>query len=264
MSLKTGNNPKFLIETALLTHGLKSIDDAELISNWIPNQGKLAWIDKGKIVIGSLEQYIPFRRRADQLIRIDGYSVDKCCDEGLSGTLTASGTMKVAAEMEISLAVTCGMGGIGDIKGEEFCCDLWALKNIPVTLIATSPKDMLNIEDTIKWLLDNDVRILGKNNDTCSGFVFDRKPIRISGIYNNEKINGKMLLLNEIFKSKRIKSKEILYRAIEAGKRAEHEGKYYHPAANEMIDVLSNGQSSKLQLNSLIANIVWADKLVIK
>ena len=34
--------------------------------------------------------------------------------------------------------------------------------------------------------------------------------------------------------------------------------------ANEMIDVLSNGQSSKLQLNSLIANIVWADKLVIK
>ena len=59
--------------------------------------------------------------------------------EGISGALTASGTMAVCRERHIPLAVTCGMGGIGDIKGEELCPDLPALRDIPVALISTSP-----------------------------------------------------------------------------------------------------------------------------
>ncbi len=39
------------------------------------------------------------------------------------------------------------------------------------------------------------------------------------------------------------------------------EGKYYHPAANNMIDLLSKRESSLMQLESLIANARWAQML---
>lgn len=51
--------------------------------------------------------------------------------EKQSGALTASGTMAVCVKMGIPVAITCGMGGIGDIKGEELCPDLPALQQIP-------------------------------------------------------------------------------------------------------------------------------------
>jgi len=49
--------------------------------------------------------------------------------------------------------------------------------------------------------------------------------------------------------------------AIAAGKEAEAQGRYYHPAANNMIDLLSEGKSSLLQLDSIIANAKWAQLL---
>lgn len=93
---------EYLVESALLTHGLKSVSNETI-----------------KLV------------------------------EKQSGALTASGTMAVCVKMGIPVAITCGMGGIGDIKGEELCPDLPALQQIPVVLISAGPKDMLDRKATI-------------------------------------------------------------------------------------------------------------------
>ena len=57
----------------------------------------------------------------------------------LSGALTASGTMAVAAKWGVPLAVTAGMGGI-DNPEVQICSDLTALVSLPVTLIAPHPR----------------------------------------------------------------------------------------------------------------------------
>lgn len=130
-----------------------------------------------------------------------------------------------------------------------------------VKLIATSPKDVIDIKKTIKWLLDHDVSIWGKDTDTIDGFMVTGKPIRLTGKYNRQPLKGKTLLLNPIPNEMRLKDMTIVEKAKNAGKKAEKRGEYYHPAANAMMDRLSFGKSSRLQLKSLIDNSIWANEL---
>jgi len=252
---------KFLVETALLTHGLKSIDNETLVELWPWEHKCIAWVDKGEVVIGNIKEFISFRNRAEELIRIDKDIFIESCNNGISGALTASGTMMAAREKGIHIAVTAGMGGIGDIVGEELCADLPAIATMNITLIATSPKDVIDIEGTIKWLLEHNVSIWGKDTDTIDGFMLTGKPIKITGKYDGQPLKGRTLLLNPIPHEMRLKDLTIIEKAKNAGKEAEERGQYYHPAANAMIDRLSFGKSSEMQLNSLIENSIWANEL---
>lgn len=254
----------FLIETALLTHGLRSISNEELLQKWPWKHACLTWVDKGEMKIGTMEEFLPFRKRAAEVIRIDCDHLESSCTNKISGALTASGTMAAAQKLGISMAVTCGMGGISDIKGETLCADLPALVNIPVVLISTSPKDVVEIADTVAWLKQNGVTVLGCYRDVCSGFMCVGNAVKLSGIYAGQKLRGKMLLLQEIPEGLRLKDPDIIVKAKQAGKDAEARGEFYHPAANGKIDELSGGHSSQLQLNSLIANARLAEKICTK
>ena len=165
-------NHHFLVETCLLTHGLRSVTDEMLLEHWPKDLNCIVWIDQGKIQIGSMEDYIPFRRRADEVVRISCKTFDNAIKHGVSGALTASGTMRVCQELGIPLAVTCGMGGLCNIRGEELCPDLPALEQIPVTLISAGPKDMLDVGGTISWLQERGVQVLGTDSDRYTGYIF--------------------------------------------------------------------------------------------
>ena len=115
---------KYLIETALLTHGLRSLTNNYLLENWTLPEALIAWIYKGEIKIGTITKYLSFRTEAQSAIRIDCSILENALKNGVSGALTASGTMAVCKKLGIPAAVTCGMGGIGEIKGEELCPDL--------------------------------------------------------------------------------------------------------------------------------------------
>ena len=255
---------KFLVESALLTHGLVSISQEELRSLWPTEIDCITWVDQGQVIIGSMEQFLPFRQRAAELCRISWEDLPGALEKGVSGALTASGTMAVCQQMGLPLAVTCGMGGIGDIKGEELCPDLPALRDIPVALISTSPKDMLDIPATISWLTGAGVRVLGIGTDRCTGYIFPSADVPLSGRLDKETLPAdcrQLLLLNPIPEKERVQDLSLLAQGIAAGKQAEAEGRYYHPAANAAFDRLTGGLSSRLQLRSIIAHTLMAQKL---
>ena len=52
---------KYLVESCLLTHGLRSITDGEVIRAWDGVNATFAWIDEGKIQTGCMERFIEFR-----------------------------------------------------------------------------------------------------------------------------------------------------------------------------------------------------------
>ena len=115
-----------LVETALLTHGLRSITNEELAQSWHCPDAILAWVDGGKLKLGPIGEYLPFRERSEELIRIDCDHLEEALQTGASGALTASGTMAVCRRLDIPMAITCGMGGIGDLPGfarpDEYSC----------------------------------------------------------------------------------------------------------------------------------------------
>ncbi len=247
----------FLIESALLTHGLPSISNAELAEAWPNGLKNIAWVDQGAARIGSMEEFLPFRARAGALIRIDCQSLPRARKEGLSGALTASGTMALCQELGIPLAVSCGIGGIGDIRAERLCPDLPALRDIPVILLATAFKDMLDIPASVAWLRGQGVRILGVGTDCCTGYLFAGAPVALDGSLQVASLPARgagLLLLNPIPEGARIPESSYLQAGIQAGKEAEARGEYYHPAANAAFDRLTGGRSSRIQLTSIIAN----------
>lgn len=131
---------EYLVESALLTHGLKSVSNETIKKEWQDPGKKITWIDHGEIRIGDIDEFLEFRSRAAAYPRIDCDLLEKALVEKRSGALTASGTMAVCVKMGIPVAITCGMGGIGDIKGEELCPDLPALQQIPVILISADKR----------------------------------------------------------------------------------------------------------------------------
>lgn len=110
----------YLVETALLTHGLRSLSNDYLRKHWTLSKAPIAWVRRGEIKIGSMEEYLSFRTEAQSAIRIDCEILEKALAEGLSGALTASGTMAVCRKLGIPMAVTCGMGGSAILKGRSY------------------------------------------------------------------------------------------------------------------------------------------------
>ena len=207
---------KFLAETCLLTHGLRSIDEAALQSAWPFPEARLAWVDRGELKTGTLQEYLPFRLRRSEYGRLDCDTLEEALQSGMSGALTASGTMAACRLLGVPLAVTCGMGGIGDIVGEELCPDLPALARIPVALIATAPKDMLDIPATFRWLRERGVHVAGPE---CTGYIFESAhylPEESPEAYITEEAirrgaeAGGLLLLNPIPAEQRIRDRGIL------------------------------------------------------
>ena len=252
---------KFLAETALLTHGLLSVTQEELQAAWPVKEPVLVWVDQGKLIRGTLEEYLPFRARAKDAIRIDCTMFDRALETGLTGALTASGTMAACQKFGIPLAISCGIGGIGPIRGEEVCPDLPAMADLPVALMATGPKDMLDIQATVDWLVDRGVHVAG---DVCTGYLFAEQNVilpetaeayadAVSIIRGAE--NGGLLLLRSIPPEKRVKDVSILTAAVAVGRQAQQEGRYFHPAVNGEIDRLTRGYSSRIQLEAFVDNI---------
>ena len=51
---------KYLIETALLTHGLRSLTNNYLLENWTLPEALIAWIYKGEIKIGTITKSVSY------------------------------------------------------------------------------------------------------------------------------------------------------------------------------------------------------------
>ena len=252
---------KFLVESALLTHGLASVSQEELLRLWDLEQPCITWLEKGTVRTGTMAEYLPFRARADEIRRVNCNTLDSAIAAGKDGAMTASATMLAASRMGIGVAVTSGMGGIGAIRGEELCPDLPAVRDLPVALIATTPKDVVDIGATLRWFREEQVPVYGRYTARDSGFMVVGQSWELDGVWDGGVPKAPLLLLNPIPADKRLHIPGVVEAAIDAGRAAEERGEAFHPAANAAFDRLSQGLSSRLQLLQLLDNARWAMEL---
>jgi pseudouridine-5'-phosphate glycosidase len=251
----------YLAESALLTHGLRSISEEELIRMWPQDSASIAWMEDGRLRVGGIEDFCRFRKKAQDFDRVNYQNYEYYASNGKSGALTASGTMKACEGLGIALAVTCGMGGLMEGQEPKECHDLQALANSPVSLLAVSPKDMFDLGRTIKAMEEAGITILGYHSDVCDGYLFEGEKVKISGCWREEAPSKNTLFLRSIQTEERIADKEILSQAFQYGQEQKIQGRAFHPAVNAKIDELTEGYSSRIQLRALIENIAWAEEL---
>lgn len=251
-------NRLVLVETALLGQGLPSINNSQIARLWpVSSLAVLVWLEQGKIVTGGINDFL--RVRADiKWRRVDGCRLNEAMREASSGYLTASAVMRVAVRTGAVIVVTAGMGGI---RGNVVSDDLECLSTLPVLLIATSPKDHVNIRETLQYLKRNRVKVIGNKTNICNGFLFSGENILLDGINKGKNLpelsTGKKgcLLLNPLPSEFRMSDYRLLEQAVEEGEMALRRHQEYHPAVNAALDRFTNGRSSLLQLQALVANI---------
>lgn len=249
---------EFLVESALLTHGLKSILDQTLLEQWDP-AWRIAWLEAGKVRIGDMKAFCAFRKRAEDFSRVNYFNFQDAIESGDSGALTASGTMRVCEQEGIPLVVTCGIGGLKE--GQELACcnDLHALQQAKVSMVATAFKDMFAFSWTVKKAKEAGIFVCVKETEWEAGYLFLQEKSEILPVA--EKLQEKTLYLNPMPKQMRFVDRRILKEAVAYGKMQEAQGGKFHPAVNARLDEQTKGKTSQLQLASLIQNVQWAAEL---
>ena len=257
----------FLVETALLGQGLYSCDDEMVRSAWrakLPEDLQaLAWLWQGEVIIGSIDEFLQVRN-AENMGRFNGYTLEQAQADGKSGFITAGGTMKLAAEQGLPFVISCGIGGV---CGGKVSSDLPMLCSLPVVLVATSPKDMIDTAATVDYLRQEGFAVYGKDCDIADGYLFVGERVQLDGSLDCKSGGEKpqlpadcKLLLNPLPRDKRMGGKDILRFAVQAGEAAAARGEEFHPTVNRALDSMTNGSTSAKQLLSLMENIKFVYK----
>lgn len=249
---------EFLVESALLTHGLKSIQDQALLEQWDP-EWKIAWLEDGKIRIDDMEAFCTFRKKAETFGRVNYFNFQEAFESKRSGALTASGTMRVCEQKGIPLVVTCGIGGLKEGQDLVHCNDLCALQQSQVSMVATAFKDMFAFSWTAKQAKEAGIFVCVKEAEWEPGYLFLQD--KSETFPTAETVQEKTLYLNPMPKDVRLADRRILVDAVAYGKAQEAQGGKFHPAVNARLDEQTKGKTSRLQLASLIQNIRWAAEL---
>lgn len=249
----------YLIESALLTHGLPGITEEMLLEAWQQKDAQIVWMEEGRPVLGTIEAFCEFRRAAASYGRIHYQIYDQAAKEGRTGALTASGTMKVCETLGIPWAVSCGIGGLARGDDPKGCHDLEALEVSPVSLAATAPKDMFDAEVTIRAMQEVGILVLGDPEAVCDGYLFLTKQVELAGLAEEKRPGEPVLVLRGIPREFRIQERSILEEACAYGNEQKAQGGLYHPAVNQKLSLMTGGRSSKIQLASLIDNIRWVE-----
>lgn len=244
---------EFIIESALLTHGLKSIS-SERLKQELDKKWKIAWLDHRQTIVGNVDEFCEFRERAADYGRVNYFNYDQAVRAGRSGALTASGAMRVCEERGVPLVVTCGIGGLVSGQDIEKCNDLRALTRSEVSMMATAFKDMFDAAYTIEQAEKAGVWVCISDKVLPEGYIFLHQKVCGMELPLAKSVKPHMLWLNPMPKEKRIQEYRILEEAVIYGKKQEKQGRYFHPAVNAKIDELTAGRSSEMQLESLTAN----------
>ena len=251
----------YLVESALLSQGLKRIKSQEIQEAWPSRCGQIAWLKEGRIMTAMVDEFCQIREKGLLGRRINGENFRQAMEEGWTGALTASGTMMACELLGISLAVSGGIGGLNQKKGWDNCHDLEALQRGRTALAATAPKDMFDLSETIRGVKEAGVTVLGRGRDVCDGYLFQSAPVKLSGRWEGQKAAGGYLFLQEIPAKKRISEESWLWQACRYGDQVRAAGGEYHPAVNERLEYFSQGESARIQLAALTANLAWAEEL---
>jgi len=261
---KAVQNPgiPIVIETALLGCGLPSVPNGVIEHELARRQGlTLVWVELGRVVCGGIQQFLQ-HRPASGWKRLDGRRVKDALDKKDSGYLTVSGVLSLFPSNPV-IVVTAGMGGV---REGMVSLDLICLSRAGARLVATAPKDSVDLKGTLGYLRAQKVRTVGVGQAQCDGFLFRRDPVSLDGSWGEgERLSWSSehgwVIFNPLPAEMRLNDDDILSEALASANRATANGEEFHPAFNRALDEMTGGQASYLQLAALVRNVELAVKM---
>ena len=279
------NIPVVALESTIITHGmpypenLKMVHEVEEIireNHAVP--ATIAVVD-GVVKIGLSNAEVRSLSEKKDVIKLSRNDLAYAISCRKTGATTVAATMILAANANIKVFATGGVGGVhlDAEKTFDVSADLHELAQTPVTVISAGPKAILDLPKTLQFLETLGVPVITFGQDELPAFWSRssglRSPLRMNSaeeiarsqlVREALSIPGGQLVANPIPAYAEIPFKEILpiiKKAHLEAKRANISNKNLTPFLLEKIFHLTDGNSLKANIELVKNNAFLACKV---
>ncbi|MBS3948322.1 MAG: pseudouridine-5'-phosphate glycosidase [Dethiobacter sp.] len=197
--------PIVALETALLTHGLPRPHNLETVLE-MEAAVRSAWavpctvgVVAGKVTVGLAEQELEQLSRCASPLKIGLRELPYAVSAGRDGGTTAGATAYLARRFGIGVLATGGIGGVhrGAALSFDVSNDLAVLGNVPVTVVSSGPKAILDLGLTLEYLETAGVTVIGYRTDCLPAFYSRRSPFTLAYLLESPSQVAEMTLARD-------------------------------------------------------------------
>ena len=172
------------LESTVITHGLpypQNVKTALRLESLVRAAGaepRTIGLVEGRIVVGLIEAQILRLAQADDVRKVSLRDLPIAAARGLDGATTVAATMWLAHRSGIDVLATGGIGGVHR-GGVDVSADLEALARVPMTVVCSGVKAVLDLPATREALETRGVTVVGYQTDEMPAFYSRRSGLPV-------------------------------------------------------------------------------------
>jgi len=172
--------PPVALESTVIAHGLPdpvNVETALRLESIVRAEGgrpRTIGLVDGRVTVGLSEEQIRHLATAEAVRKVSLRDLPVVVAGGADGATTVAATMHLAHRAEIPVMATGGIGGVHRRADSAPCwdvsADLEALRRLPLTVVCSGPKSILDLAATREQLETRGVTVVGYKTDTMPAF----------------------------------------------------------------------------------------------
>ena len=282
---KKNSFPILALESTIISHGmpypenLKFALESEALCKRNGVTPATIAIIEGRICVGLEKEELEYISKSNRIKKVSLRELGIATSLRWTGATTVSSTMHIAKNSDIEVFSTGGIGGVHKEADKSFDIsqDLATLSKIPMVVISSGAKSILDISKTIETLETLGVCLVGFKTDKFPAFYSRnssyKKITKISSIdeitdvfLNNEllSLSCSTLIANPIPKKDEIPQKKItsiVNKTVLDLKEKNISGKKVTPFLLERIHKETNGESLNANISLALNNVYLGAKI---
>ncbi|MBN1139184.1 MAG: pseudouridine-5'-phosphate glycosidase [Anaerolineae bacterium] len=183
--------PVVALESTVVAHGLPypaNLETARQMEAAVREQGAAPAtiaILRGRLHVGLAESELEFLATARNIRKVSRRDLPVIVAQQGDGATTVAATATIAAWAGIEVFATGGIGGVHRDAPFDVSNDLPTLASVPVAVVCSGAKAILDLPATLEWLETAGVPVVGYGTDELPAFYS-----RHSGLHVDTRVDG--------------------------------------------------------------------------
>jgi pseudouridine-5'-phosphate glycosidase len=187
------NKPVVALESTVITHGLpkpKNLETARMMEKAVRDESAVPatiCFLKGEIHAGLSSEELELLASSEKAVKVSRRDIAGAVVKHLDGGTTVSGTMAIANLAGIKIFATGGIGGVHRGNNMDISADLPTLSKIPVIVVCSGAKSILDLPRTREYLETEGVPIIGFQTDELPAFYSPTSGLKVDFRFDKPK-----------------------------------------------------------------------------
>jgi pseudouridine-5'-phosphate glycosidase len=187
------NKPVVALESTVITHGLpkpKNLETARMMEKAVREESAVPatiCLLKGELHAGLSSEELELLASSEKAVKVSRRDIAGAVVKHLDGGTTVSGTMAIANLAGIKIFATGGIGGVHRGNNMDISADLPTLSKIPVIVVCSGAKSILDLPRTREYLETEGVPIIGFQTDELPAFYSPTSGLKVDFRFDKPK-----------------------------------------------------------------------------